>query len=109
MPTCTLWGIDCRTGRAYASYARAPEPDDIIRICRSLNDAGARYVLIGGFALIAHGATRFTKRSDRRQTLFCVSPSFIVAPMAAVLYIRRNCNAGARRRVTFPPRLARLS
>ncbi len=47
-----------------SSYARAPEPDDLIRICRSLNDAGARYVLIGGFALIAHGATRFTKDID---------------------------------------------
>ncbi len=47
-----------------SSYARAPEPDDLIRICRALNDAGARYVLIGGFALIAHGATRFTKDID---------------------------------------------
>jgi hypothetical protein len=31
------------------SYARAPEPQDLVRICRALNDAGARYVLIGGF------------------------------------------------------------
>ena len=23
--------------------ARAPEPDDVIRICRALNDSGARY------------------------------------------------------------------
>jgi hypothetical protein len=46
------------------SYARAPEPDDLVRICRALNDAGARYVLIGGFALIAHGAARFTKDID---------------------------------------------
>ena len=46
------------------SYARAPEPEDLIRVCRSLNDAGARYVLIGGFALIAHGATRFTRDID---------------------------------------------
>jgi len=46
------------------AYARAPEPDDVIRICRALNAAGARYVLIGGFAVIAHGATRFTKAID---------------------------------------------
>lgn len=46
------------------SYARAPDPEDLIRICRSLNDAGARYVLIGGFAVIAHGAARFTKDID---------------------------------------------
>jgi predicted nucleotidyltransferase len=47
-----------------AAYARAPEPDDLIRICRALNDAGARYVLIGGFAVLAHGAGRFTKDID---------------------------------------------
>ena len=44
--------------------ARAPEPDDVIRICRALNEAGARYLLIGGFAVIAHGAGRFTKDVD---------------------------------------------
>jgi predicted nucleotidyltransferase len=47
-----------------STYARAPEPDDVVRICRSLNAAGARYVLIGGFAVIAHGDTRFTKDID---------------------------------------------
>ena len=46
------------------SYARAPEPDDLVRICRALNGVGARYVLIGGFAVIAHGGTRFTKDID---------------------------------------------
>lgn len=45
-------------------YARAPEPEDVIRICRALNDAGARYLLIGGFAVLAHGAGRFTKDID---------------------------------------------
>lgn len=29
-----------------------------------MNTAGARYVLIGGFAVIAHGASRFTKDID---------------------------------------------
>ena len=47
-----------------AAYARAPEPEDLIRICRALNDAGAHYVLIGGFAVVAHGASRFTKDID---------------------------------------------
>ncbi len=46
------------------AYARAPEPEDLIRICRALNEAGARYVLIGGFAVLAHGASRFTKDID---------------------------------------------
>lgn len=44
--------------------ARAPEPEDLARICRALNDEGARYVLIGGFAVLAHGAGRFTKDID---------------------------------------------
>jgi hypothetical protein len=43
------------------SYARAPEVDDLVRIRRSLNEAGARYVLIGGFAVIAHGGARTTR------------------------------------------------
>ena len=47
-----------------STYARAPEPDDLVRICRALNEADARYVLIGGFAVIAHGSTRFTKDID---------------------------------------------
>ena len=44
--------------------SRAPEPDDVVRICRALNAAKARYLLIGGFAVIAHGAGRFTKDID---------------------------------------------
>jgi hypothetical protein len=47
-----------------ASLARAPEPEDVARLCRALNESNARYVLIGGFALIAHGAGRFTKDID---------------------------------------------
>ena len=47
-----------------AAYARAPEAEDLVRICRALNDAGAQYVLIGGFAVVAHGASRFTKDID---------------------------------------------
>lgn len=45
-------------------YARAPEPSDVVRICRALNEARARYLLIGGFAVIAHGAGRLTKDID---------------------------------------------
>jgi hypothetical protein len=45
-------------------YARAPEPEDVVRICRSLNAEAARYLLIGGFAVVAHGAGRFTKDID---------------------------------------------
>jgi len=45
-------------------YARAPEPADVVRVCRALNEAGARYLVIGGFALVAHGGGRFTKDVD---------------------------------------------
>ena len=45
-------------------YAREPQIEDLVRICRALNDAEARYILIGGFAVIAHGGTRTTKDID---------------------------------------------
>jgi hypothetical protein len=39
---------------------RPPTIDDIRRICRALDEAGAHYVLIGGFAVILHGGLRTT-------------------------------------------------
>ena len=45
-------------------YAREPQVEDLARICHALNEAGARYVLIGGFAVIAHGGARTTKDID---------------------------------------------
>jgi hypothetical protein len=45
-------------------YVRVPRLEDVVRICRSLNEAGARYLLIGGFAMIAHGLGRTTKDID---------------------------------------------
>ena len=46
-------------------YAREPQIEDLARICHALNEAGARYVLIGGFAVIAHGGARTTKDIDQ--------------------------------------------
>lgn len=46
------------------AYARAPEFEDVVQLCRRLNEAGARYVLIGGFAVAIHGFTRATKDID---------------------------------------------
>jgi hypothetical protein len=34
---------------------RAPPLEDLVRIGRSLNENSAQYILIGGFAVIAHG------------------------------------------------------
>lgn len=45
-------------------YAREPQVEDLVRICRALNEAGARYLLIGGFAVIARGGARTTKDID---------------------------------------------
>jgi predicted nucleotidyltransferase len=46
------------------THVRVPTIEDVARICRSLNESGARYLLIGGFAVIAHGAGRTTKDVD---------------------------------------------
>jgi uncharacterized nucleotidyltransferase DUF6036 len=46
------------------AYSRAPELEDLIGLCRALNAEGARYVLIGGFAVILHGFVRATKDID---------------------------------------------
>ena len=56
-------------------YAREPQIEDLARICRALNDAGARYLLIGGFAVIAHGGARTTKDID---LLIDASPDNVV-------------------------------
>lgn len=41
-----------------------PELADVSKICRALNELGARYVLIGGFGVISHGLVRSTKDVD---------------------------------------------
>ena len=45
-------------------YSRPPEPKDVIDLCRSLNEQGVRYMLIGGFAVVLYGFGRFTKDID---------------------------------------------
>jgi hypothetical protein len=44
--------------------SRAPELEDLLSLCRALNREGARYLLIGGFAVILHGFVRTTKDID---------------------------------------------
>jgi len=44
--------------------SRPPELQDLLHLCRSLNREGARYLLIGGFAVILHGFVRTTKDVD---------------------------------------------
>src|SRR3954463_9957750 len=44
--------------------SRAPRLEDLLSLCKALNLEGARYVLIGGFAVILHGFVRATKDVD---------------------------------------------
>jgi predicted nucleotidyltransferase len=46
------------------SYAREPQLEDLVRLARALNAHDVQYVLIGGFAVIAHGGARTTKDID---------------------------------------------
>ncbi|MGH9362040.1 MAG: hypothetical protein ACRD2T_08990 [Thermoanaerobaculia bacterium] len=45
-------------------YSRAPELEDLLSLCAALDREGARYLLIGGFAVILHGYVRATKDID---------------------------------------------
>jgi hypothetical protein len=38
--------------------SRAPQLQDVLDLCAALNREGARYLLIGGFAVILHGGNR---------------------------------------------------
>jgi predicted nucleotidyltransferase len=72
------------------AYARLPEIEDVVTLCRSLNEAGVRYVLIGGFAVVAHGSARGTKDID-----LLVDPSIqnIQRIKAAMAYLPDNAIA----------------
>jgi len=45
-------------------YSRLPKLEDLVDICRHLNEAKAKYILIGGFAVAFHGYARGTKDID---------------------------------------------
>ncbi len=44
--------------------SRAPERPDLVNLCRELTEQGARYLVIGGFAIIAAGYARTTGDLD---------------------------------------------
>src|SRR3954454_16237019 len=43
---------------------RFPTLDDLLFLCRCLNEAGAKYLVIGGWAVIQHGFERTTSDVD---------------------------------------------
>ena len=44
--------------------SRSPTRDDLVALCGRLNELGAKYVVIGGFAVIHAGYPRFTEDLD---------------------------------------------
>jgi hypothetical protein len=44
--------------------SREPSVEDLVELCRHLNDAGAKYLVVGGFALRAAGYDRRTMDID---------------------------------------------
>ena len=43
---------------------RTPEEDDIVKLCKALNDEGALYLIVGGVAVNRHGFLRATEDID---------------------------------------------
>ncbi|MHB1606224.1 MAG: hypothetical protein ACYCTV_07520 [Leptospirales bacterium] len=48
-------------GNLDESFTRPATWDDVVHVCRLLNEAGVEYMLIGGYAIFAHG---FNRQSD---------------------------------------------
>jgi hypothetical protein len=51
-------------GSGQEKVSRPPAFGDLKRLCAELNQRGARYVVVGGFAVIRHGFERFTNDID---------------------------------------------
>jgi hypothetical protein len=47
-----------------ANESRPPSLSDLLKLCRDLNDAGARYIIIGGMAMVQAGFVRATEDID---------------------------------------------
>jgi hypothetical protein len=45
-------------------YSRIPTIDDLVTICRSLNDNNVKYIVIGGMAIVNAGFARATEDID---------------------------------------------
>lgn len=49
---------------AHPPESRVPLVQDLVNICRALNEHGAKYIVVGGFAVIQHGFLRTTGDID---------------------------------------------
>ncbi len=69
---------------------RIPTIEDLKAVCKHLNDEGAEYILIGGFAMAYHGMPRMTEDID-----ILVEPSSenIERIKKALLFLKDNASA----------------
>lgn len=49
---------------AHGQVSRPPTVDDLVAVCRELNEKGVKYILIGGLAMNYYGYTRATQDID---------------------------------------------
>lgn len=52
------------TQNAEGQGSRPPTIDDLVTVCKKLNEKGAKYILIGGFAMNYYGLPRATEDID---------------------------------------------
>ena len=55
---------DSETGSEEELAPREPSVEDLIDLCRDLNESGAEYLVVGGFAIVASGYNRRTMDID---------------------------------------------
>lgn len=72
---------------------RDPESSDLLKICDSLNKSGARYVVIGGMAMVLHGFNRGTEDIDLLvdrtvENIACLREALSILPDNAVREVR---------------------
>src|SRR6266571_9014511 len=53
-------GMETHDGGGQEEVPRPPRAEDLTGLCAELNRFGARYVVVGGFAIIFHGFQRLT-------------------------------------------------
>jgi len=64
--------------------SRPPVEADVVALCRELNQRGARYVVVGGFAIIAAGLPRLTGDVDLMVAADAVNEAKVFAALATL-------------------------
>ena len=74
---------------------RTPEESDLVRLCAALNGHGARYIVVGGMAILHHGFLRATEDIDllletSRENQTRIRKALEVLPDKAVREVEEN-------------------